>query len=196
MIAMLRAGGLFVLCLLGVAGASGAQTNDPPSEGVALSVSRFIEEPAHEKLLRVMGAQNHIPAPFVTDGCSGGMSASWDLMARNFPAFSEIYAEAPPWQSCCVTHDRAYHAAGGATQAVQSFDARLVADTALQLCVLQQGDQARESLGVQFDVAPARIDQAYAVIAQAMFHAVRLGGAPCSGLAWRWGYGFDGCLWE
>jgi hypothetical protein len=38
------------------------------------------------------------------------------------------------------------------------------------------------------------VDEAYAAIADAIFAAVRLGGAPCSGLSWRWGYGFPNCL--
>ena len=28
---------------------------------------------------------------------------------------------------------------------------------------------------------------------EAMFLAVRFGGGPCSGLPWRWGFGYLGC---
>ena len=29
--------------------------------------------------------------------------------------------------------------------------------------------------------------------AELMFYAVRIGGGPCSGLAWRWGHGWPPC---
>ena len=33
----------------------------------------------------------------------------------------------------------------------------------------------------------------YAAIAELMYRAVRIGGIPCSGLPWRWGYGWPEC---
>jgi len=33
----------------------------------------------------------------------------------------------------------------------------------------------------------------YESIAESMYTAVRLGGMPCTGLAWRWGYGWPAC---
>jgi hypothetical protein len=33
----------------------------------------------------------------------------------------------------------------------------------------------------------------YQGIADLMYRAVRLGGIPCSGLPWRWGYGWPAC---
>lgn len=40
--------------------------------------------------------------PFVSDGCSGGMSWAW----RTF------LGKPTPWEDLCVEHDRAYHAGG------------------------------------------------------------------------------------
>ena len=48
--------------------------------------------------------------PFTTDGCSGGMSASWRL----------IFRRAPPWEGECVEHDRAYHAGGTRAERVEA----------------------------------------------------------------------------
>ena len=33
----------------------------------------------------------------------------------------------------------------------------------------------------------------YKVIGDLMYRAVRIGGVPCSGLPWRWGYGWPEC---
>lgn len=40
--------------------------------------------------------------PFVSDGCSGGMSVLWRAVLKR----------PPPWEDLCVEHDRAYHAGG------------------------------------------------------------------------------------
>lgn len=40
--------------------------------------------------------------PFTTDGCSGGMSATW----------RRVFRRPPPWEGCCTRHDVAYWAGG------------------------------------------------------------------------------------
>ena len=60
--------------------------------------------------------------PFTTDGCSGFMSFSWRLVLR----------QPPPWEGCCLTHDRAYWQ-GGANEL------RLQADNELKRCVTANG---------------------------------------------------------
>lgn len=77
-----------------------------------------------------------------------------------------------PFEVCCVAHDRAYHAGGGEATPRGGYMARLGADRRLRACVADTGGQA---------------------VAEAMFGAVRLGGGPCSGLPWRWGYGRPDC---
>nr|WP_255596676.1 hypothetical protein [Cognatishimia sp. MH4019] len=104
--------------------------------------------------------------PFQSDGCSGGLSEVWSALPR------ELRADPLPFEACCVTHDRAYHAGGGEALPRGGYMARLAADRALQACVAQSGGRA---------------------LADGMFQAVRLGGMPCSGLAWRWGYGRPAC---
>ncbi|MCA0929880.1 hypothetical protein [Ruegeria profundi] len=158
---------------------------------VAQDFMRTIEMPAHRALIVQKGEA--APIPFETDGCSGGLSTSWRFVAETFPKFRALYEAHPPWEYCCVTHDRAYHNAGGATQADDSFEARMAADDALRNCVKQHGDDNAEGYAERYDMTPDQIRTAHSLTAEAMFTAVRLGGGPCSGLPWRWGFGYPGC---
>lgn len=153
-----------------------------------------IEMAAHRRLANVMERAGHSPAPFTTDGCSGGLSIAWDVIAETLPAFAETHEPRPPWEACCVTHDRAYHAAGGADGAEESYQARFTADAALRDCVIETGRRRTPDLVTAYGLTEAQIAAMYALIADAMFDAVRLGGGPCSGLPWRWGYGYPGCF--
>ncbi|APG48417.1 hypothetical protein [Phaeobacter porticola] len=135
------------------------------------------EGAAHRGLMQVAREAGHKPSPFVTDGCSGGLSAIWRQLSGQ-PDPNLGAAGGPPFETCCVAHDRRYHNADGATDAVASQIARLQADVALRSCV----ETRLTDLG---GVATP--------IASAMYHAVRFGGGPCSGLSWRWGYGYDAC---
>ena len=139
-------------------------------------IERWRELWAHHRLVAVMEGRE--PAPFTTDGCSGGMSALWSDLARRQPGLFPPGQSRPPWEDCCTVHDRAYHDAAGARDAATSFESRLSADRSLRTCVIAS--------------APAGRDRN--VLAEAMFAAVRLGGGPCSGLPWRWGYGFPDCV--
>ena len=60
--------------------------------------------------------------PFTTDGCSGFLSLVWRT----------VFRVPPPWEGCCVTHDKAYWN-GGETKL------RLKADTRLMQCVAANG---------------------------------------------------------
>ena len=135
---------------------------------------------AHQRLMRVR--KNAAPPPFSTDGCSGGMSALWQSMGDTFPALTDSIGARPPWEQCCVTHDKAYFDAADTTDADKSFQARLAADQILSSCVSNYGNQEA-----------AQIKREYQLLADMMYSAVRLGGAPCSGLPWRWGYGLPNC---
>ncbi|MCV6598131.1 MAG: hypothetical protein OIF40_13735 [Mangrovicoccus sp.] len=150
----------------------------------------------HEDLLEVI-AQTSQPAPFTTDGCSGGMSQVWSMVATLSPGFVEMHGQTPPWEACCVTHDRAYHSAGdadGETSARQSWHARLEADKALRVCVTDAAPSEVARLQENYGLGEAQVLELYRWLGEAMFHAVRLGGAPCSGLPWRWGYGYPSCV--
>ncbi len=160
------------------------------AEGAAL---RTLERPAHQRLLDRIAQPGTTIAPFETDGCSGGLSEAWQVVGQRFPDFAAAHQSRPPWEACCTTHDQAYHNAGAANDADHSFDARLAADRALQACVVDTGASRVAALAGHYDVTPDQITAAYDSIANAMFLAVRFGGGPCSGLPWRWGYGYPGC---
>lgn len=152
-----------------------------------------IELEAHKALERVRRRPDVTLAPFTTDGCSGGLSQAWALVARTFPGFAEAHRRQPPWERCCVIHDRAYHAAGPDPAALQGLAARLAADEALRDCVQQTAAGREAELGAAYGMTGEQVRLAYDTIAAAMFLAVRFGGPPCTGLAWRWGYGYPDC---
>ncbi|WP_238547586.1 hypothetical protein [Meridianimarinicoccus roseus] len=181
-----RVAALLLALAGGLTGATAAaQTPGPVPE----SLQRVLELPGQRGLMRVIDAMRGVPGPFTTDGCSGGLSAGWALLSDVVPGFTDAYAHRPPWETCCIAHDRAYHVAGGAREAEQGYAARLAADMALRACVA--ATPATEGAGSPSGTAPP-----YADLADAMFGAVRLGGGPCSGLPWRWGYGFAPCIPE
>ena len=168
--------------------ATGVWAEDFPEGWIARA-----ELAAHGRLMEVRNDPARALNAFTTDGCSGGMSATWSALAGLFPEFDELHMSKPPWEGCCVAHDRAYHSAGGATSAEQSFRARLEADEILRQCVRDTVESRRATLRDEYGLSDARIDQGYDLIAASMFDAVRVGGGPCSGLPWRWGYGWPQC---
>ncbi len=157
----------------------------------AQDLMRSVEMPGHRSLMSVREASELMP--FETDGCSGGLSTSWRLVADTFPKFGALHETIPPWEACCVTHDQAYHNAGGATDPGQSFDARLAADDELRTCVKEHGRDNAKQYAVRYDMTTDQIRAAYGTISEAMYLAVRFGGGPCTGLPWRWGFGYPGC---
>lgn len=87
--------------------------------------------------------------PFTTDGCSA------------FPEGTTKQNEL--WLECCTEHDRVYWQGG-------SYMQRLKADTDLQECVAQLGED---------------------VVALLMLTGVRIGGSPFFPTSFRWGYGWS-----
>ncbi len=157
----------------------------------AQDLMRSFEMPAHQALMAQRGSAEL--TPFDSDGCSGGLSASWRWVADTFPQIEELYEAQPPWEGCCVAHDRAYHNAGGALRAKDSYDARLSADETLRTCVKAHGREHAAEYARRYDMTPDQIRTVHSLTADAMFGAVRFGGGPCSGLPWRWGFGYPGC---
>jgi len=133
--------------------------------------------------------KDSIIKPFVTDGCSGFQSETWENLAKLIPAFKEKFGRQPPWEHCCVAHDKVYW------QGIVSdgYNARLHADEALRQCVQATGDKLAPALGQKYSVSEEKVRKAFAVTATLMYKAVRLGGMPCSLLPWRWGYGWPTC---
>ncbi len=158
-------------------------------------LSRSVELPSHNWLAAVRNNPETRVTAFTTDGCSGGMSSLWSYIANQYPAFAEAHGGHPPWEKCCVEHDRAYHTAGPDPDADASYDSRLAADNTLKACVESTADNRDQVLRDQYGLTETQVRAAYVGISESMFLAVRLGGAPCTGLPWRGGYGFPPC-WQ
>lgn len=153
-----------------------------------------VELAAHRALQRVTAQNDAALEPFTTDGCSGGISATWRVVADQFPDFAEAHGGIPPWEECCTTHDIAYHAGGAEESAHDGFAARAAADDRLRQCVFASGIDEAAALAVRYGTTEEAVRQAYRTIGEAMYVAVRIGGGPCSGLSWRWGYGRTQCI--
>lgn len=89
---------------------------------------------------------------FTTDGCSGGHSARWRIFFKG----------EPPWQDCCIAHDREYWQ-GGTSEDRQKADQML------------------------FDCVNAKGGPFWAWL---LWSSVRPGGHPWLPVPWRWGYGW------
>jgi len=131
----------------------------------------------------------HSLAAFTTDGCSGGLSEGWKFMSRTLPAFQQRLGEQPPWEACCVAHDRIYWQ--GDTD--NGYRKRLQADLNLRQCVINTGQQQSAALAQRYQMSVQKLQENFQIAADLMFRAVRLGGQPCSLLPWRWGYGWPYC---
>ena len=159
----------------------------------ATKIQHDFERKAHETLLRSIGDNDQSLSAFSSDGCSGGLSTAWRALSKRFPALAEAHQDTPPWEQCCQTHDLAYHGAGGAKEPHESYALRLAADKALTHCVRETGRGRIPDLATRYGLSESQIEDAYKVLAETMFDAVRAGGLPCSGLPWRWGYGYPPC---
>ncbi|VAW93295.1 hypothetical protein MNBD_GAMMA21-945 [hydrothermal vent metagenome] len=158
-------------------------------ENIILKMNRDIEEWNLNLLASVQLDPKSKLIEFETDGCSGGLSDAWNGFAKISPEFKEHFNERPPWESCCVTHDRAYWK--GDTE--DGFNQRLQADIILRQCVLNYGTENSNRLAKKFNVSEEKILTQIKLTSTLMYHAVRLGGKPCSYLPWRWGYGWPHC---
>ncbi len=150
---------------------------------------RPLEEP---RMARLAQLQRRLPVPlrdFESDGCSGGLSSGWSLLTRQIPELAGRLGERPPWEPCCVEHDRAYWRGQGEN----GYTRRLAADRALRQCVLTTAEANREDWATRLGISPVQLDELMTGVAQSMYLAVRVAGGPCTGLDWRWGYGWPDC---
>jgi hypothetical protein len=78
---------------MAVALALPAAAEDVPAPEDRVSLWRRLELPAHRALQRVRETPGTTLEPFTTDGCSGGLSDAWRVVADRFPAFAEAHRE-------------------------------------------------------------------------------------------------------
>jgi hypothetical protein len=169
---------LLVLCPAGLV----AQN---PLDAMAESLER-------DQMTRLAAQQKrpgiHITA-FRSDGCSGGMSQSWSVLADTLPLFAHYAGREPPWEHCCVAHDRDYWR--GETR--NGFEEREQSDARLRACVVETGEQRGAEMAETLGLPRQDIVEMINLTGELMYQAIRLGGAPCTGLPWRWGHGWPEC---
>ncbi len=158
------------------------------------AVERSLETSRHERLLARIAENDAVISGFTTDGCSGGLSNAWEQFSARFPELEVRHGELPPWQECCVTHDRHYHTGGAGTlSASESFERRKQADLDLKTCVVDTGVRRSAAFQDIYGLTEAQVRGLYEVVSETMYRAVRLGGIPCTSQPWRWGYGWPQC---
>jgi len=181
--------------VLGLLVGAGSAADEPaPNEPMMDTLERQLELDRHARLALRRSAPDSRLAPFTTDGCSGGLSAGWDYLGAWFARFRTVHGDRPPWESCCVAHDRLYHAAGPRDATPEeSFERRRDADLALRACVIETGAERVHELSAEYGLSEEQIAGLYRTVADLMYRSVRLGGIPCSPFPWRWGYGWPAC---
>ena len=128
---------------------------------------------------------------FTSDECSGNVSLLWSKAVGSLssisPTIAENYKDAQsiPFGYACVDHDRLYH------QAIGGYRGRLIADNILRQAIIEYAiyntDEIKARIGFESDEAVIAL---YESIAGIIYKGVRLGGAPCTGEPYAWGYGY------
>lgn len=167
---------------LGLVGLCQAESTD----WLSSPVKRFEEQRLSQ--LHAVQSVSEI-SEFSTDGCSGFQSQSWKFLAEQFPEFKQHFGSQPPWEACCIEHDKIYWF--GKTH--NGYQLRQQADLALKQCVVETGQKLSGELAQKYDIEAESVEKAFSATAEVMYRAVRLGGGPCSMLPWRWGYGWPPC---
>ena len=173
-----------LLLLIIALGPPGLLAQDPLDEAVEILET--------EQMLRLAAQQNRPGIsidPFRSDGCSGGMSQAWSYLSENLPEFARYAGNKPPWEHCCVEHDRHYWR--GETE--NGFRKRKQADADLRQCVRETGTRRADEIAETLQLPRQDIIETINLTADLMYQAVRVGGAPCTGLPWRWGHGWPPC---
>ena len=155
-----------------------------------ITISPLLEARAHEQLEQVK--RDNELSLFITDGCSGSVSEGWiegvELFSDLSTEFDARYQEAAviPFESACIEQDRAYHTGEG------GYVGRLQADNDLRTAIINYGvshtNDIKERTGLASDEQAIYL---YETIAEAVYRGVRLGGAPCTGKSYAWGYGYN-----
>ncbi len=156
-----------------------------------VTVSPLTEADAMRQLAIMQQQTTH--APFTSDGCSGNVSAGWkqviQLLSETSEEFSRTYANAEsiPFESACIAHDQSYHLGNG------GYVGRLRADMKLRTDIIEYAitnvSTIKERTGLTTD---EQVIFLYEILAEAVYRGVRLGGAPCTGMPYAWGYGYGG----
>jgi hypothetical protein len=133
----------------------------------------------------------HQLAPFASDGCSGNVSKNWRIvveqMSETSQSFAETFAGAEniPFEYACIKHDQVYHSGEG------GYVGRLQADLSLRSEIISYAIENVSTIQSRAGLnTPEETLFLYELLAEAMYRAVRLGGAPCTSKPYAWGYGY------
>lgn len=103
--------------------------------------------------------------PFVSDGCSGGLSWGW----------KELFHDLPPFQDCCYVHDMEYHYGGTLME-------KFKADLQLAKCIITEGVKTTDEKIIGYPV--------YIIVSTVVFLSVTLGGLAFWKKSYSWGFGW------
>jgi len=130
--------------------------------------------------------------PFRSDGCSGNVSNLWKsavtTLSTQSPEFSEKYSATQdiPFEAACIAHDKLYHKGTG------GYVGRLRADNDLRTAILDYATTNSEDIKVRTGFSSTeQVIYMYEFIAESVYRGVRLGGAPCTGMSYAWGFGYN-----
>lgn len=160
-------------------------------DSAGVTVSPVAEAAAQRQLMEVK--QHSSLAPFESDGCSGNVSSGWAraiaVLSETSQSFGAAYASAStiPFEAACVTHDQAYHLGDG------GYVGRWQADLQLRADIIEYGITHVADIKARTGIATdEQVYALYEVLAETVYRGVRLGGAPCTGMPYAWGYGYGG----
>ena len=129
---------------------------------------------------------------FTSDGCSGNVSLLWtqavNTLSDVFPKIDKNYADVQniPFESACMDHDKLYYLGVG------GYKGRLIADNMLREAILtyalENTEEIKARIGYETDETAIFL---YESIAEFVYRGVRIGGAPCTGEPYAWGYGYS-----
>lgn len=146
-----------------------------------------------EQVIVLESAKQKYPlSSFSSDGCSGNVSALWDnsvkTLSSKFPSFSDKYSATQqiPFEEACVVHDKVYHLGEG------GYIGRLRADNELRMAIIDysidNSEEIKKRTGIK---STEEVIFMYEFIAETIYRGVRLGGAPCTGMPYAWGFGYN-----
>ena len=164
-----------------------------PSTLIAQNPLEDIVEAVENLQMKRLQAQQSRPGIKIdkisSDGCSGGMSFTWSYLADVMEEFVDFAGNQPPWEHCCVAHDRHYWR--GETE--NGFTLREQADAELRQCVKLSGIEQGDEIAAVLGLSKQEVIELFNLTGELMYQAVRIGGAPCTALPWRWGHGWPDC---
>lgn len=185
---LLSAAGILALAC----SAASAQPAERPRVTVTPEPSWLVAP--YERLVRAYTASGGKLSRFWSDGCSAGISPGWRAAALVNPFLARNATGGPPFEHCCVAHDRAYHgAARDHSNPLASMRARALADDALRRCVRRTGLEVKKSIEKTAGVSANATALSYGLLGEIMQGAVTAAGGPCTGASWRWGNGSVQC---